>query len=153
MDLAAGERAGRLARLYYDRFVCSSSARTRCDRNRHKAMARIASGNYDAVVVSHKFFELLRYPKATFGRFATVQIAQQEDAMREAQAEKGDQRIVKDHEKAKKRLVDRLNERVGREHKDDGITFNWAWTGSSPMKGARLDSPIFPHFSAVIRST
>jgi len=92
--------------------------------NRQKAMARIATGNYDAVIVSHKSFELLPVSDETFGRFVGRQIEQLEDAIHEANAEKGDnRRIVKELEKAKKRLTTKLKERADRENKDDGITF------------------------------
>ncbi len=37
--------------------------------NRQKAMSRIATGNYDAVIVSHKSFELLPVSDETFTRF------------------------------------------------------------------------------------
>src|SRR5204862_742494 len=37
--------------------------------NREKAMARIATGSYDAVIVSHKSFELLPVSDATFYHF------------------------------------------------------------------------------------
>lgn len=40
--------------------------------NRQKAMARIATGNYDAVIVSHKSFELLPVSDETFERFRNV---------------------------------------------------------------------------------
>ena len=92
--------------------------------SREKAMGRIAAGNYDAVIVSHKSFELLPVSDATFERFIAKQIDQLEDAIREAQAQKGDdRRIVKDLEKAKKRLTARLKERADRERKDDAVTF------------------------------
>jgi N12 class adenine-specific DNA methylase len=92
--------------------------------NRQKAMARIAGGNYDAVIVSHKSFELLPVSDETFRRFVGKQMEQLEDAIREAKAEKGDNRaIVKDLEKAKKRLAARLKERADRERKDDAVTF------------------------------
>src|SRR6202050_247466 len=58
--------------------------------NRQKAMSRIATGNYDAVIVSHKSFELLPILDETFGRFVNKQKDQLEDAIREAKAEKGD---------------------------------------------------------------
>ena len=75
--------------------------------NRQKAMSRIATGNYDAVIVSHKSFELLPVSDETFERFVDKQIDQLEEAIYEAKAEKGDnRRIVKELEKAKKRLDD-----------------------------------------------
>jgi N12 class adenine-specific DNA methylase/adenine-specific DNA methylase len=92
--------------------------------NRQKAMARIATGNYDAVIVSHKSFELLPVSDALFQRFIDKQLAQLEEAMYEAKAEKGDnRRIVKELEKAKKRLTAKLKERADREKKDNTLTF------------------------------
>ena len=92
--------------------------------NRQKAMSRIATGNYDAVIVSHKSFELLPVSDETFTRFVDKQKEQLEEAIREAKAEKGDtRRIVKELEKAKKRLEAKLKERADRERKDDAVTF------------------------------
>jgi N12 class adenine-specific DNA methylase len=92
--------------------------------NRQKAMARIATGNYDAVIVSHRSFEFLPVSDALFNRFIDQEVRQLEEAILEAKAEKGDnRRIVKELEKAKKRLVARLKKRADREHKDDTLTF------------------------------
>jgi len=92
--------------------------------NRQKAMSRIATGTYDAVIVSHSSFEKLPVSDETFGRFVGRQIDQLEEAIYEARAEKGDtRRIVKELEKAKKRLTTKLKERADREHKDDAISF------------------------------
>jgi N12 class adenine-specific DNA methylase len=91
---------------------------------REKAMARIASGTYDAVIVSHKSFESLPVSDATFNRFVRKEIASLEEALREVQAEKGENRsIVKQLEKAKKRLEAKIKDRAKRESKDDGVTF------------------------------
>jgi N12 class adenine-specific DNA methylase len=92
--------------------------------NRQKAMSRIATGTWDAVIVSHSSFEKLPVSDETFGRFVGQQIDQLEEAIYEARAEKGDnRRIVKELEKAKKRLTTKLKDRADREHKDDAITF------------------------------
>ncbi len=92
--------------------------------NRQKAMSRIATGTYDAVIVSHSSFEKLPVSDETFGRFVGKQIEQLEEAIYEARTEKGDtRRIVKELEKAKKRLTTKLKERANRENKDDSITF------------------------------
>jgi N12 class adenine-specific DNA methylase len=92
--------------------------------NREKAMARIATGTYDAVIISHKSFESLPVSDSTFTRFVQMQIDQLEAAMTEVQAERGDNRsIIKSLEKAKKRLVAKIEDRAGREKKDDGVTF------------------------------
>jgi N12 class adenine-specific DNA methylase len=92
--------------------------------NRQRAMSRIATGNYDAVIVSHSSFEKLPVSDATFSRFIGQQIVQLEEAIAEAKMEKNDTRsMVKEIEKAKKRLVARIKERAGRENKDDAVTF------------------------------
>jgi N12 class adenine-specific DNA methylase len=92
--------------------------------NRERAMSRIATGNYDAVIVSHKSFELLPVSDETFTRFVDKQKDALEAAIREAREQKGDtRRIVKELEKAKKRLDARLKERADRENKDNAVTF------------------------------
>jgi P-type conjugative transfer protein TrbL len=92
--------------------------------NRERAMARIASGNYDAVIVSHRSFEFLPVSDKLFNRFIDGQIDQLENAIHEASAETGDnRRIVKELEKAKKRLTAKLKERADRERKDSTVTF------------------------------
>ncbi len=92
--------------------------------NRQKAMSRIATGNYDAVIVSHSSFEKLPVSDQTFKRFVDKQIDALEEAMYEARAQSGDnRRIVKELEKAKKRLTTKLKERADRERKDDAVTF------------------------------
>ena len=92
--------------------------------NRQRAMARIATGNYDAVIVSHRSFEFLPVSDKLFNRFIDDQVQQLENAILEARAESGDdRRIVKELEKAKKRLVAKLKKRADREGKDDALTF------------------------------
>lgn len=92
--------------------------------NRQRAMARIATGNYDAVIVSHRSFEFLPVSDRLFNRFIDEQVQQLENAILQAKAESGDdRRIVKELEKAKKRLIAKLKKRADRENKDDTLTF------------------------------
>jgi N12 class adenine-specific DNA methylase len=73
--------------------------------NRQRAMARIASGTYDAVIVSHRSFEFLPVSDKLFKRFVEEQVEELEAAILEAKAGKDDnRRLVKELEKAKKRL-------------------------------------------------
>src|SRR5438105_14853820 len=82
--------------------------------NREKAMARIATGNYDAVIISHKSFESLPVSDETFFRFVHQELDSLSDAIIEAQADKGEatRSIVKELEKAKKRLEAKLKDRA-----------------------------------------
>lgn len=92
--------------------------------NRQQAMARIATGNYDAVIVSHRSFELLPVSDEHFNRFVQKQVAELDEEICQARESKDDnRRIVKELEKAKKRLTVRLKKRADRESKDRTVTF------------------------------
>jgi N12 class adenine-specific DNA methylase len=92
--------------------------------HRQKAMARIATGNYDAVIVSHRSFELLPVSDEHFNRFIQKQVAELDVEIGQAKESKDDnRRIVKELEKAKKRLTVRLKKRADRESKDRTLTF------------------------------
>lgn len=92
---------------------------------RQEIMARIATGNYDAVIVSHKSFEALPVSDATFNRYLTEQIDDLANAILESKAEsgKGARSVVKELEKAKRRLETKLLDRSNREAKDLTLTF------------------------------
>lgn len=91
--------------------------------NRQQAMARIASGTYDAVIVSHRSFEFLPVSDALFNKFIQEQVDELENAILEAKAGEGGNRLVKELEKTKKRFTARLKQRAARESKDNAITF------------------------------
>ena len=92
--------------------------------SRQEAMARIATGNYDAVIVSHRSFELLPVSDEYFNRFVEKQIAELDAEIGVATGSKDDnRRIVKELEKAKKRLAVRLKKRADRGSKDRTLTF------------------------------
>jgi len=92
--------------------------------NRQEAMSRIATGTWDAVIVSHRSFELLPVSDEYFNRFLNKQVSELDEAIGQAKDAKDDnRRIVKELEKAKKRLEVRIKERADRESKDSTLTF------------------------------
>jgi N12 class adenine-specific DNA methylase len=92
--------------------------------NRQQAMARIATGNYDAVIVSHRSFEFLPVSDKYFNRFVEKQVAELDAEISTVNDSKGDnRRMVKELEKAKKRLIVRLKKRADRDSKDRTMTF------------------------------
>jgi N12 class adenine-specific DNA methylase len=92
--------------------------------NRQQAMARIATGNYDAVIVSHRSFEFMPVSDEYFNRFVEKQVAEIDTEIGQARESKDDnRRIVKELEKAKKRLIVRLKKRADRDSKDRTMTF------------------------------
>src|SRR5436305_13616787 len=93
--------------------------------NRQQAMARIATGNYDAVIVSHRSFEFLPVSEEYFNRFVRKQVAELDEQIGQAKESKDDnRRIVKELEKAKKRLTVPLKQRTDRESKDRTLTLS-----------------------------
>lgn len=94
--------------------------------SRRALMSRIATGDWDAVIVPHKSFELLPVSDETFNGFVNEQLDQLEEAISEAKAEGGGQQaksIVKELERAKRRLLAKIDKRANREAKDDTVTF------------------------------
>ena len=93
--------------------------------NRQQAMARIATGELRCrhrppIVPSSSF----RYRDEYFNRFVQKQVAELDAEIGQAKESKDDnRRIVKELEKAKKRLTVRLKKRADRDSKDRTITF------------------------------
>jgi N12 class adenine-specific DNA methylase len=92
--------------------------------NRPQAMARITTGNYDAVIVSHRSFEFLPVSDAYFNLFVEKPVAELDAEINLANDSKDDKRrIVKERERAKKRLMVKLKKRADRDSKDATMTF------------------------------
>jgi N12 class adenine-specific DNA methylase len=73
--------------------------------NRQQAMARIATGNYDAVIVSHRSFEFLPVSDEYFNRFVEKQVAELDNRNRPREGIQGRQPPHREGTgKAKKRL-------------------------------------------------
>ena len=90
---------------------------------RRQLMSRIATGNWDAVIVTHSGFERIPVSDATKKEFFREQLHDLEMAIREQRAGKNDRRIVKDLERAKKRLETRLKLLLAEDKKDNTLTF------------------------------
>ena len=92
-------------------------------QRRQTLMSRIATGNWDAVIVTHSGFEKIPLSTDTQEAFFTEQIAALENAITEQQREDKGSRLVKELEKAKKRLETKLKELLADGRKDEGLTF------------------------------
>ena len=89
---------------------------------RKTLMRRIATGNWDAVIVTHSGFEKIPLPQATPEEFIKGELRELTLAI-EQQRQERNSRIVKALERAKKRLEGKLKELAATEKKDDGLTF------------------------------
>ena len=91
-------------------------------QNRKKLFARIATGNWDAVIVTHSGFERIPLAQETQVRFFQEQLDELEKIKRE-HADPDNRRLVKELEKAKKRLEAKLESLAASHKKDNTLTF------------------------------
>ena len=91
-------------------------------QNRKKLFARIATGNWDAVIVTHSGFERIPLAQETQVRFFQEQLDELEKIKRE-HADPDNRRLVKELEKAKKRLEAKLESLAAGHKKDNTLTF------------------------------
>ena len=90
---------------------------------RRELMSRIATGNWDAIIVTHSGFEKIPMSEKTTREFFEVQLEELENAIREQKQEGNTRRIVKQLESAKKKLETRLKILAAEEKKDNTLTF------------------------------
>jgi N12 class adenine-specific DNA methylase/adenine-specific DNA methylase len=89
---------------------------------RARLFSRIATGNWDAVIVTHASFEKIPLSRQTRKDFIKDQIYEVEMAIREQSAHKGT-RLVKELERVKRRLEAKLEGLSANEKKDNTLTF------------------------------
>ncbi|MFI5294372.1 MAG: DEAD/DEAH box helicase family protein [Thermodesulfovibrionales bacterium] len=92
-------------------------------QKRKAFIGKIATNNWDAVIIGHSSFERIPLSQEAIEEFISLQIADLEDAVLAAQSNKSDSKIVKQLQKAKRRLEAKLKERANEEKKDNGLTF------------------------------
>lgn len=90
---------------------------------RRELMSRIATNNWDAVIVTHSGFERLAMSVRAQKRFIEDQLVELESCIREQKGNDSGTRIVKQLEASKKRLEARLKSMAAVHRKDDTLTF------------------------------
>lgn len=95
-------------------------------RDRRKLLtAKIASGNWDGILVTHSSFERIGMSRKYQEKFLTEQIAEYDDLLLEHAGAKGSNRnIIKQIEKQKAARAERLKNLLAEEKKDDGLVFD-----------------------------
>lgn len=91
--------------------------------NRKKFCARIATGDYDAVIIGHSQFERIPLSLERQERLLREQIGDIEEAIAELKRKSGDSFSIKQMEKTRKTLQAKLEKLLSVEGKDDVITF------------------------------
>ena len=110
-------------RLYPRANILAATKKDFEPANRKKFCSRIATGDYDAVIIGHTQFE--RIPLSVERQQAIVekQIEEIQVAIETAKAEKGENYTIKQMEKTRKSLLVRLEKLSAKEKKDNVVTF------------------------------
>src|SRR5205823_3329333 len=95
-------------------------------RQRRKFLtAKIASGEWDGIIVTHSSFERIGMSRDYQEKFLTEQIAEYDKLLREHAADRGANRnLIKTIEKQKAARVERLKDLLAQDKKDDGLVFD-----------------------------
>ena len=110
-------------RLYPGANILAATKKDFEPANRKKFCSRIATGDYDAVIIGHTQFE--KIPLSTERQAAMIerQITEIEMAIEAVKAEKGERYTIKQMEKTKKSLNARLSRINDTSRKDNVVTF------------------------------
>ena len=92
-------------------------------KNRKKFCGRIATGDYDAIIIGHSQFEKIPMSKERQEKIINRQIDEIMDGIREAKSEKAERYTIKQLERTKKSLEIRLAKLNDQSRKDDVVTF------------------------------
>ena len=118
-----GQTAGEFMRLYPSANILVATERDFEKSRRKQFVSRIATGDYDCIIMSHSQFEKIPISKERKERMLNDQIQESSYAIEEIKAEKGEQWTVKQMEGEKKKLEQQLKALSDETRKDDLICF------------------------------
>jgi N12 class adenine-specific DNA methylase len=102
------------------------AAKEDLSRDRRKFLtAKIASGEWDGIIVTHSSFERIGMSRDYQEKFLLEQIAEYDELLREHAGAKGANRnLIKTIEKQKAARAERLKDLLAKDKKDDGLVFD-----------------------------
>lgn len=115
--------ANEFLRLYPSAKLLVASKKDFETANRKKFCARIATGDYDAVIIGHSQFEKIPISAERQEKLLREQIEEIENALAEMKYQRGENFSIKQMEKTRKSLQTRLDKLLVNDKKDDVITF------------------------------
>jgi len=115
--------ASEFLRLYPSANILVTTKKDFEPANRKKFCARIATGNYDAIIMGHSQFEKIPMSKERQEQLLRSQIEEITDGIAELQASNAERFTIKQLERTRKSLEARLSKLQDDSRKDDVITF------------------------------
>ena len=110
-------------RLYPGANILAATKKDFEPANRKKFCSRIATGDYDAVIIGHSQFEKIPLSQERQVAIIERQIDEIELAIAQAKADNGDRYTIKQMEKSRKSLLTRLEKLNDASRKDNVVTF------------------------------
>ena len=110
-------------RLYPGANILAATRKDFQPANRKKFCSRIATGDYDAVIIGHSQFEKIPLSAERQTAIIERQIAEITQSIEEIKAEQGERYTIKQMEKMRKTLQTRLDKLNDTSRKDDVVTF------------------------------
>ena len=115
--------ASEFLRLYPSANILAATKKDFEPRNRKKFCGRIATGDYDAIIIGHSQFERIPVSQERQERLLQEQIMEIEEGLEELKASRAERFTIKSLERTKKGLETRLQKLQDSSRKDDVITF------------------------------
>ena len=115
--------ASEFLRLYPSANVLVATKKDFRTENRKKFCARIATGDYDAIIMGHSQFEKIPVSQERQERLLEEQIGEIEDGIAELKAARAERFTIKQMEHTKKQLEVKLKKLTDTDRKDDVVTF------------------------------
>lgn len=115
--------AAEILRLYPSANILVATKKDFEMRNRKKFCAKIATGDYDAVIIGHSQLEKIPLSRERQTRLLYEQLDEIESGIRELKDNKGERFSIKQLEKTKRNLEARLSKLIEAKQKDDVVTF------------------------------
>ena len=110
-------------RLYPGANILAATKKDFEPANRKKFCSRIATGDYDAVIIGHSQFEKIPLSQERQIGIIERQIDEIELAIEQAKADNGERYTIKQMEKSRKSLMTRLEKLNDTSRKDNVVTF------------------------------
>ncbi len=110
-------------RLYPGANILAATKKDFAPANRKKFCSRIATGDYDAVIIGHSQFEKIPLSQERQVAIIERQINEIEIAIAQAKADNGERYTIKQMEKSRKSLQVRLEKLNNTSRKDNVVTF------------------------------
>lgn len=115
--------ASEFLRLYPSANILAATKKDFEPKNRKKFCARIATGDYDAIIIGHSQFERIPVSMERHERLLREQIEEVTEGIEELKSSRAERFTIKSMERTKKGLETKLKKLLESRRKDDVVTF------------------------------